>query len=292
MSRNGVLLVAVLLSSMAATVFAEAVPVPPGEIHGTVGVTYDTKYVWRGITVYGSKSAIHPFVDLDLFESGFHVETIGHRANAGGFENGERWDYALYYAGAVNAEQSCETRYMVGYRYFNNPQLTSHRAYKSATDIGSADLQELFAGVSFPKLLGVQGLVPGYVLLKTWPSNSGTSVGSANSSGGTYAGWAHVFMLDYGVSMNDICPDMPAQMLNLHAETVYNDGVDPRPNGGYTDSDFTHVMFGVSTDFDLGGSMTLTPGVNYQITFEDDEQSGVSPDHDIVWASLTLKYKF
>ena len=33
-----------------------------GELHGTVGVTYDTKYMWRGVTVFGDKSGIHPFV--------------------------------------------------------------------------------------------------------------------------------------------------------------------------------------------------------------------------------------
>jgi hypothetical protein len=296
MLRNGFLLMAVLLGICGAA-FAEgeakpAVPPPAGEIHGTVGVTYDTLYVWRGILVYGADSAIHPFVDLDLMGSGFHLEVVGHRANDSGNELGERWDYALYYAGAVNPEQAYEMRYMVGYRYFNFPDLSSHTAFKNANDIGSVDLQEMFAGFSFPKLLGVPGLVPTYVLLKTWPSNSDTLVGAANPNGGTYAGWAHVFMLDYGLPMNEICPDLPSQALNLHAETVFNDGVDPRPAGGYTDSDWTHVLFGVSTDFDLGSGMTLTPAIYEQITFEDDPVKGVSPDHDITWASLTFKYKF
>jgi hypothetical protein len=75
-------------------------------------------------------------------------------------------------------------------------------------------------------------------------------------------------------------------------ETVFNDGVDPRPGGGYTDSDWTHVMMGVSTDFDLGHNLIFTPGVYHQITMEDDAARGVSPDHNITWASLTVKYKF
>jgi hypothetical protein len=41
------------------------------ELHGSVGVIYDSKYIWRGIDVYGDKSAIHPFIDLDLFGTGF-----------------------------------------------------------------------------------------------------------------------------------------------------------------------------------------------------------------------------
>jgi len=284
--KKGILVSAVVLLAAASMVQAQE-----SELHGTAGVEFGSKYIWRGFAVYGADTAIHPFVDLDLFGSGFHIEAIGHRANAGGNELSERWDYALYYAGAVNPEQCSEMRYMAGYRYFNYPELSSHRAFKNPGDIGSVDLQELFAGFSFPRLLGVPGLVPTYVLLKTWPGNSGTIVGSANPGGGSFAGWAHVFMLDYALS-DDICPVIPGQTLNLHAETVFNDSVDPRPGGGYTDSDWTHVLFGVSTDFALGAALTLTPGINYQVTFEDNGDKGVSPDHDILWASVKLTYKF
>jgi hypothetical protein len=300
MKKEFMLVLVVLLGSASALFAQEAVD---NEIHGNVGVIFDTKYMWRGILVYGADTAIHPFVDLDLMGSGFHFEAIGHRANASGHEESERWDYSLYYAGAMNMDESCATMYKIGYRYFNYPDLSSHRAFKSLTDIGSVDLQELYAGVAFPKMLGVPGLVPGYVLLKTWPSNSGTIVGAANPNGGTYSGWAHVFMLDYALPLTNIEPEIPEQVLNFHLETVYNAGVDPRPGGGYTDDDWTHVMLGVSTDFDLGNDMTLTPGLNYQITFEDNGSKGpamplggtyqgVSPDHDIFWASLTLNYKF
>ncbi len=288
--KKAILLTVVVLFGAIAPVFAQQAP--DGALHGNIGVTYDTLYVWRGYLVYGADSAIHPFVDLDLMGSGSHHEVIGHRANDSGHENGERWDYSLYYMGALEPEQTWETRYMVGYRYFNYPNLSSHRAFKSPTDIGSVDLQELYAGFAFPKLLGVPGLTPGYVIVKGWPSNSGTLVGAANPSGASYSGWAHVFMLDYGMKIQGLTAESPEQTLNFHVETVFNDSVDPRPAGGYTDSDWTHVMFGVSTDFDLGNSVTLTPALYHQITFEDDKESGVSPDHDITWAAATLKYKF
>ncbi len=286
--RKEFLVVVVILFGSVIPLFAQ-----DGELHGNVGVTYDTLYVWRGILVYGADSAIHPFIDLDLMGTGFHLEMIGHRANDSGNELGERWDYSLYYAGALNMEQSWETRYMVGYRYFNFPDLSSHRAFNPITgDLGSVDLQEMYAGVVFPKLLGVPGLVPGYVVIKGWPSNSDTLVGCRNPNGGTYSGWAHVFMLDYALPVTGFTAETPEQIINFHIETVFNDGVDPRPGGGYTDSDWTHVLFGVSTDFDLGNGVTLTPGLNYQVTMEDDPVKGVSPDHDILWASATIKYKF
>jgi hypothetical protein len=290
--KKEIMVAILVLFGAVAPAFAQDV----NDIHGTVGVTYDTKYMWRGIVVYGADTAIHPFIDLDLMGTGFHLEVIGHRANAGGHEESERWDYSLYYMNALNAGETWETRYMVGYRYFNYPDLSSHTK-------DSFDLQEVYAGLSFPKVLGVQGLVPTYVLLKTWPSNSGTAVGSANPNGGTYAGCAHVFMLDYALPVAGFTAETPEQILNFHIETVYNDGVDPRPFGGYTDSDWTHVMMGVSTDFDLGNNVTFTPGLYHQVTFEDNgakgpavpvggTYQGVSPDHDITWASATLKYKF
>jgi len=274
-----------------------------GELHGAVGATYDTKYVWRGYTVFGQKSGIHPFVDLDLFGTGFGLNVTGNRANSSGYEESERWDYTLTYAGALEVEQTYETRYMVGYRYFNYPDLSwSKSANLAAGEIGSVDLQEVFAGVGFPRLLGVPGLVPGYAIVKGWPSNSDTVVGCANPNGGTYSGWAHIFMLDYALPLQNVLPDVPEQILNFHLETVYNAGVDPRPLGGYTSHDWTHVMASVSTDFDLGNNVILTPALSYQITMEDDGRElmpgyptstrGVSPDHDIVWASATLKYKF
>ena len=252
-------------------------------LHGEIGVQFDSKYVWRGITVYGDKSAIHPFIDVDLFGTGFHLETIAHRANASGYENGERWDYSPYYLGAFGIDHQWETRYKVGWRYFNYPDNSSHTR-------GSVDLQEIYAGFVFPRLLGVKGLVPGYVFVKGWPSNSGTVCGAANPNGGTYSGCAHVFMLDYALPLQGFITD--EQTFNFHVETVFNDGVDPRPAGGYTSSDWTHVVMGVSTDFDLGNNLTFTPGVYHQITMEDSSTTGVSPDHNITWASLTLKYKF
>jgi len=275
------LLMAVVLFGMVAPVLAQE-----GDLHGDVGITYDSLYVWRGIVVYGADSATHSFIDLDLFGSGFNLETIYHRANGGGNELGQRFDYSLYYAGAYEPQETYATMYKVGYRYFNFPQMSAVHSDQCI------DLQEIFAGVAFPKLLGVKGLVPGYVLLKTWPSKDDTVVGGANPNHGTYAGWAHVFMLDYALPVAGLTTETPEQVLNFHLETVYNAGVDPRPAGGYTDSDWTHVMFGVSTDFDLGNNLIFTPGLNYQITMEDDPATGVSPNHDISWASLTVKYKF
>ena len=282
-----VLLIAVVLFGMVAPVLAAE-----GDLHGNVGITYDSLYVWRGYVVYGADSAVHPFVDLDLFGSGFHLDTVYHRANGGGNELGQRVDYALYYAGAIAPEETLATMYKVGYRYFNYPQMSAAHSDQCI------DLQELFAGVAFPKLLGVKGLVPGYAYIQAWPSKHDTAVGGGNTAPngapaeGSYQGCAHVLMLDYALPLEGISSEVPKQNLNFHIETVYNNHVDPRPFGNYNTSDWTHVMFGVSTDFDLGNGLTFTPGYWHQITMEDSSANGVSPDHDIDWVELTVKYKF
>jgi hypothetical protein len=298
--KKVILIAAVVLFGAVAPVLAADAAAPDNALHGKIGYMYDTLHVWRGYLTWGHHSGSNVFMDLDLMGSGFHLEVIGHWANASGtnpdrlgYANEERWDYSPYYVGALETEQPWETRYIIGYRYFNYPSMRSCGSFSlSKQQIGSIDLQEMYAGVAFPRLLGVPGLVPGYAVVKGWPSNSDTLVGAANPNHGTYSGWAHVFMLDYALPMAGLTAETPQQTLNFHVETVFNDGVDPRPMGGYTSSDWTHVLFGISTDFDLGNNVIFTPALYHQVTMEDDSFRGVSPDHDMTWAELTVKYKF
>ena len=251
------------------------------DIHGSVGVTYDSKYIWRGFDVYGDKSAIHPFVDLDLGQ-GFGISAMGHRANSSGYESTERWDYTLYYQNQLFPDETYVTNYRLGWVYYNYPERSSH---STNTTGASIDLQELHAIFSWPNILQVDGLVPGYVLVKLWPSNSGSIVGSGSPTGGTASGFAHIFMLDYGLPVT--CPFSGAeQTLNLHTEVVYNDGVSP--TGSNVDQDWSNAVFGVSTNYDLGNDLTFTPGVYHQVTMD----KSVNPDKDETWASVTLRYAF
>jgi opacity protein-like surface antigen len=297
MLRKGFLLVAVVLLVTIGSAVAAEPPTPGGFLHGDIGYTYNTLEVWRGYLTYGHHSSSHLFINTNFGDTGFGLDVQTQRANASGsnpdglgYNNEQRWDYTLRYSNVLEADQTLETRYIVGYRYFNFPEMSSHTRFSSPSEPGSIDLQEVFAGFSFPKLFGIKGLVPSYVLIKGWPSNSNTLVGARNPNGGTYSGFAHVFMLDYALPTKGFITD--EQTFNFHMETVYNGAVDPRPGGGYTDHDWTHVLLGVSTDFDLGHDLTFTPGVYHQITMEDDPVKGVNPDHNMTWASLTVKYKF
>jgi len=280
-----VLLAAIVL--MAATVPVQA----QDELHGAVELTYQSKYLWRGIDVYGDKSAIQPSVILDLYGTGFGVSVMGHRANSSGYETTERWDYTLFYKNVLFGDESYATQYMLGWRYFHFPDAPLDGMPSGAS--GDIDLQEIHAVMSWPQILPVEGLVPTYVLVKLWPAESGSFVGSqaiALPSGavtsGTASGFAHIFMLDYSLPVEGFLPDVPEQVLRLHSEVVFNDGVDPRGIG--VDHDWSNAVFGVATDFELAENVTLTPGIYHQVTMDKT----INDDKDETWFTLGVKYAF
>lgn len=274
--KKGILVSAVVLLAAVSLGYAQ-----DRELHGSIDMTYSSKYIWRGFDIYDDKSAIHPSVDLDLFGTGFGFNAVAHRANSSGYENGERWDYSVYYLGSLFQDEIYATNYRFAYVYYNYPDMSAHTTK-------SIDLQEINAIFSWPNLLPVKGLVPSYILVKLWPSNSDTIVGSPAppaGTNGTASGWAHIFMLDYGLPI--ICPVTNMErILNLHSEFIYNDGVGP--NGANVDHDWSDAVFGISTNFDLADNLVFTPGVYHQITMD----KSANPDKDETWVSLSMTYKF
>ena len=266
--RKVTLLVAVVVMGVAGLLQAAE-----GELHGVVDVTYQSKYIWRGFDAFDDKSAIQSSVDLDLFGTGFGINVMMHRANSSEFENAERWDYSVYYGNKLFADEVYATNYRVSYVYYNFPDSSSHT-------VCSTDLQEVNAMLSWPKVCPF-GVVPSYVIVKMWPSNSDSPVSEAS-------GFAHIFMLDYGLKLQDIAADLPAQVLNLHTELVYNDGVDPRPGSCGVDHDWSNIVFGISTDFEVAQNLILRPAVGHQITMD----KSVNDDKDETWANLSMMYKF
>lgn len=265
--KKEVILLTVVVLSVAGFAHAQ------DEIHGTAAFTWQSKYVWRGFDVYDDHTAIQPSVDLDLFGTGFGLCVTAHRANSSGFENTERWDYNLYYGGKLFEDEAYATNWRMGYVYYNYPDNSSHTE-------SSLDLSELHWILSWPNAIP-GGVVPSYVLVKLWPKNSGTL-------GDNASGWAHIFMLDYAFSVQPILPDTDEQVLRLHSELVFNDGV--HPLGDYApnvDSDWSNFTFGIETDFDLGNNVCLTPGLYQQISMDDSVN-----DEDETWVNLSLKYKF
>ncbi len=116
----------VLISTVILLALGGLVHAHDAGLHGVLDITYQSKYLWRGFDVYNDKSAVQPSLDLDLFGTGLGLRAEGHRANSSGHENTERWDHTLYYKNVICPDEAHATHYMLGYRYFNYPQQSSH----------------------------------------------------------------------------------------------------------------------------------------------------------------------
>jgi hypothetical protein len=254
-------------------------------IHTMVGVTWDSKYIWRGFDVYDDESATHLTVDMNLFDSGFGVSAVGHRANAGGFEDRERWDGTVYYQNGFYAGESYATNYRVGLVYYLYPELNSGQ---------SMDMIEGHLILSWPKLLPIQGLQPSYALIAMGQADSPSILPDGGS------GTLQIGMLDYGFAVPGIIPGSPDCVVTLHAELVYNDGVTitARRAGYYDwrvvhpnpDHGFSHAVLGASADVPLSadGRFLLPPSVYYQNTMT----ATINEDESEFWVSVGLRYLF
>ena len=267
MKKKVILLTVVILLSTAG--FAQA---QEDKLGVTFDVTYLSSYIWRGIDVYGrgGHSAIQPSIDIDFYGTGFGTKVFWSRAVGSGYENLEEIDLTLYYYNDIYEDEIYATNYRVGWGYYGYPD-----------EPGSErNFQEFFASLSWPKICPA-GVVPSYTIIRMWPSEGGSI---RNENGG----WIHVLGLGYDLTVPELVPEIPEQVLHLSANLVYNDGVGASYAGnGSVDHDWTHMVFGLSTDFDLGNNLTFCPGLYYQASMDDS----VNPD-DETWVSLSLKYKF
>jgi hypothetical protein len=266
MNKKAILLTGVILLTVGATVNAQE-----GGISGTFDVTYSSRYIWRGFDVYNDNhSALQPSIDLDLYGTGLGLKVFWSRANGSKFENLEELDLTLSYGNTFAEGEAYATAYQVGWTYFTYPD-----------EPGSErEFQEFFASLSMPELCPA-GIVPSYTVFCMWPSEGGSA---RNANGG----FIHVFGLGYDLTVPELAPEIPELVVNLSANFVYNDGV----GAGYTVNgavahDWSHVVFGASTDIDLGNNLSFCPGLYHQISMEDSVN-----ENNETWVSLSLKYNF
>jgi hypothetical protein len=222
------------------------------ELHGAVEVAYQSQYLWHGFEVFSEDGALQISTDLDLFDTGFGVSVIGHRANTSGHEDGERWDLGAYYQDSVFRGEAYATHYRAGWFYYMYPQLSRKQMA----------LHEFYGHIDWPRITGIQGLVPGYSLIMLTPSYSDSPGVGSNARG-----FLHIGTLDYTFSVPGFFLSTPEQVFRSHWEIVFNDGVSPL--NGNVDHGWSHIQAGISTDIDVGFGIALTPSVDYKMSEEN-----------------------
>ena len=268
--KNGILIISLILLT---TVGLAQEQEQAAELHGTFDVTYVSQYMWRGYDAYANDhSAIQPSIDIDLYGTGFGFNVWMSRANGSGFENSEWINYTLYYNNQLFEGERYATNYRIGWTYFSYPD-----SPRKGSNPGTGAAQEIFLALAWPNICP-GGVVPSYAAICYWPSE-GKALNRNNG------GWAHVFGLDYNLTVPGFLPGTAEQVLHLSAQTVYNDSVGPV--GKAADHDWSHAVFGVSTAFPITEDLTFTPGIYYQSSWDDSINT-----QDEFWTSLSLAYTF
>ena len=266
MNKHALLLTVVILLGIGTLAQAQE------GISGTYEITYLSKYIWRGFDVYDDDhSAIQPLsLDLDLYGTGFGVKLFLSRAWNAGHENTEEIDVALYYTNEIYEDEMYATNYKIAWGYYGYPD--EPRSVR--------DFQEFLISLSWPEICPA-GVVPSYTIVRMWPSEGESA---RNDNGG----WLHILGVGYDLTVPELTPEISEQVVHLSADLVYNGGVGAGyAANGSVDHDWSHLVFGISTEYDLGNNLTFCPGLYFQASMEDT----VNND-DETWIGLSLKYKF
>lgn len=267
MKKEVILLTVVILFSVGTLAQAQE-----GELSGTYELNYSSRYIWRGFDIYeDNHSAIRPLsLDLNIGDTGLGLQVFWSRAMSSGKENVEEMDVSLYYDNVIYEDETYATNYRLAWGYYGYPdEPRSER-----------DFQEFLVSFSWPELCPA-GFVPSYTIVRMWASEGGSA---RNANGG----WLHILGIGYDLTVPELVPELPEQVLHLSGSLVYNGGVGAGyAANGTVDHDWSHFLFGVSTDFDLGNNLAFSPGLYYQASMDDSVN-----DSDETWVSLSLKYKF
>jgi len=275
MKKEKIILAAVILFSTFGLVHARE-----GELSGTVDLKYLSSYIWRGFDMYPGahgEGATQFSLDLDLFGTGFGMNVLSSRANTSGFEESEELDLTLSYSGTLGEGEACATNIKVGWMYYNHPDAPRDAGVTGRNLMPGGDMQEVFASFSWPEVCSA-GVVPSYTLIHMWPSESKTTTTLSDISG-----WAHVFGLGYDWIVSGLLQEIPEQAIHLSVETIYNDGM----GRAGVDHDWSHAVFGISTDFEIVENLNVTPGLYRQDSWEDSVNTS-----DETWVSLSVNYTF
>lgn len=272
--KKGLVFTALLILTV--TGFCQA----QGDLGIEVDATWVSKYIWRGYDVLDDKAAFQPSVSIDLFDTGFSFTVWASYpgSSKGGASNSTvnltEYDYILTYSNSAFEGEAHQLDYAVNWIYYDLIENASK----------TSDFQELNIAVAMPQICGF-GIVPHYTAAYLWTAKGG---GVSNTVGG----WIHEIGLDYNLVLGEIIPNNPEQILTFSWDITYNGGAgaistNPAVSAPAVDHDWSHMTFGLSTEFvdPFGGK--IRPGVYWQKSMEDTVNN-----EDELWTGLSYTLSF
>ena len=262
MNKTKILMIVMIL--LIAVPLAQA---EEGELGVTLDVTYVSRYIFRGMDLAASNhSAFQPSIDIDLWGTGFgfniwHTQSRKH-------VNDQELDFTVYYGNTLMEGDALQTDYALSWVYYSYPDTSRS---------GGADEMDVIVSLAWPEICPM-GIVPSYTYAYVWQADGGNKSGFRH-----YEGSVHTFGLGYDLAVPAFLPDTTEQVLSLSVEAVYNDSA----HGDNVDHDWSHIVWGVSTGFEIAKNLTFTPGFYYQTSMEDTVNT-----EDEYWTSLSMTYTF
>ncbi len=287
--RVGTPLLAVLLMAAAATAQeweGDILQEESGALQATAGVTWDSKYIWRGFDIFDDKSVTHLMFDLNLWDTGFGVGAVGHRANSGGFEDRERWDGTAYYQGGLFDGAPLATNFRVGYVYYYYPELNDGAVARHAGGAVGPVLAERPADSGPAAQLRVDRDGTGGDPPRSLPDGGSGVIAHRH---------ARLQLRDPGLHAGDRRADHhPALRAGLQRRchrsrrrglATIGTVVYPNP-----DHDFSNAVFGASTEFPSMRTASFCSPRPY--TTRSRWNNTVNEDDSEFWVSVGLRYTF
>ena len=244
--------------------FCSGAKVYEEELHGSIDFIYASKWMSKGVSVWGQQGGFYEAVNFKLWDTNFGAYTI-HRHPTRNNSNRQRLDYGVYYQNKLFDGERYATDYRFRWHYEHYPNIARNRF---------ATTQEWAFAFSWPELLEC-GIVPRYIAFYEYPAGSGY----ANSD---VTGWGHLFELRYPMNASVLAEEFGDQKVNLIGRIFYNDGL-----GRNKDHDWSHVTLGATTTFELNKDWSLIPSLYYQISMDDSVST-----RDQLYGTVALRYAF
>lgn len=238
-----------------------------GKIDFELSGTFTSKHIWHGLDLLGDHGAFIPVGTIIFGDSGFSAKIIDVYPLSSGLESSVERNYAGFYTGVLMESTHWATHFTTNYFYYGKPKVPGHKG----------DSQEIGSTFFWPKLISVGDncVTPSYYFGYIWASTHNSNIRGCE-------GFIHVFGLGYDFEIPHFWPDGNKQPFRLSGDITYNDGF-----AGHTiDHDWSHVVFGISTNFKKGG-LTITPSLNYQISMDDS----VNTENEL-WCGVNATYRF